>query len=488
MKVDTETRTLPMTAQRHHEDITFDVARLASHDIILGTPWLRRNNPIVNWLTGAITFRDRDHVITGQPTSKQRFSVDERAQRMRLHAASKRESPESRSRPTDTAQVRDDQQQTVREDSESDKLATIPSEYQEWMYLFRKEDTIAALPRHQPWDHEIKLQPGTEPTFGPLYTLSERELGVLREYIDENLKKGFIRESQSPAGYPILFVKKKDGTDRLCVDYRKLNDITIKNRYPLPSIGQLQDRLGHAKIFTSLDLRGAYNLIRMKEGEEWKTAFRTRYGHYEYTVMPFGLTNAPATCQALINNVLRAHLDEYVIAYLDDILVYSDNPQQHRQHVKETLRCLAAAGLRLKPEKCSFHQTKVEFLGFIISTEGVEIDPKKGQSIREWPVPTDVKGVQSFLGTANFNRRFIKGYSEITAPLSALTKKDNTWDWTRECQQAFDKLKQKLTSPELLIAFRNNEPARMETDASDRAIGACLLQQREGKWRPVAYH
>ncbi len=180
--------------------------------------------------------------------------------------------------------------------------------------LFKEETTAKALPKHQSWDHEVELEPGKAPTFGPIYALSEKELGVLREYIDENLKKGFIRESKSPAGYPILFAPKKDGKLRLCVDYRKLNDITIKNRYPLPNISELQDRLSRAKIFTKLDLRGAYNLIRMKEGEEWKTAFRTRYGHYEYLVMPFGLTNAPATCQALVNNVVRAQLDRSAIA------------------------------------------------------------------------------------------------------------------------------------------------------------------------------
>ena len=152
------------------------------------------------------------------------------------------------------------------------------------------------MPKHQPWDYKIELETGKAPIFGPIYVLSEKELKVLRGYLDENLKKGFIRESKSPVGYPILFAPKKDGSLRLYVDYRKLNDITIKNRYPLPNIGELQDRLGKAKIFTKLDLKGAYNLIRIKEGEEWKTAFRTRYSHYKYLVMPFGLTNVPATC------------------------------------------------------------------------------------------------------------------------------------------------------------------------------------------------
>ena len=290
--------------------------------------------------------------------------------------------------------------------------------------MFEEETTAKALPKHQPWDHKIELETGKAPTFGPIYALSEKELKVLRGYLDENLKKGFIRESKSPAGYPILFAPKKDGSLRLCVDYRKLNDITIKNRYPLPNIGELQDRLGKAKIFTKLDLRGAYNLIRMKEGEEWKTAFRTRYGHYEYLVMPFGLTNAPATCQALINNVVRAHLDRSAIAYLDDILIYSETTEEHVSHVQEVLGCLSQAGLLLKPEKCEFHRRSVEFLGFVVSTKGISMSPEKIKAIAEWPTPHDVKEVQSFLGFANFNRKFIEGYSKKALPLTDITKKD----------------------------------------------------------------
>jgi hypothetical protein len=199
----------------------------------------------------------------------------------------------------------------------------IPVAYKEFKKLFQEELGLDALPKHQPWDHKIILEEEKTPGFQPIYGMSEKELQELKTYINVNVKKGFIRKSESPAGFPVIFVPKKNRKLRLCVDFRKLNNITIKNRYPLPNISELQDRLAYAKIFTALDLRGAYNLIRIKEGEEWKTAFRTRYGHYEYTVMPFGLTNALATCQALVNDVLREHLDIFVVAYLDDILIYS---------------------------------------------------------------------------------------------------------------------------------------------------------------------
>jgi hypothetical protein len=208
------------------------------------------------------------------------------------------------------------------------------------------------------------------------------------------------------------------------VDYRGLNEGTIKNRYPLPLLHETLLRLQKAQYFTKLDIRGAYNLVRMAEGEEWKTAFRTRYGLFESLVMPFGLTNAPASFQHFINDVLRPYLDVFVTAYLDDILIYSDNLNDHRNHVLKVLEALSKAGLHLKPEKCECHQQEVKYLGFIISTSGTKMDPAKVATIQEWPEPRNVKDVQSFLGFANFYRRFIKGYSAIVAPMTLLTRKN----------------------------------------------------------------
>ena len=208
-------------------------------------------------------------------------------------------------------------------------------------------------------------------------------------------------------------------TLRTCVDYRKLNDITIKNRYPLPNIQELRDRLNGARWFTKLDQRDAYYLIRMKEGEEWKTAFRTRYGLFEYLVMPFGLTNAPASEQELMNDLFRDILDDYVITYLDDTLVYSGGTlEDHQGKVKEVLSRFDKAGLKLKPEKCRFHQGEVEFLGHVVGRDGIRVDPAKVAAARDWPTPTNVKEVQSFLGFVNFNRSFVKGYSEHAEPLT----------------------------------------------------------------------
>jgi hypothetical protein len=217
--------------------------------------------------------------------------------------------------------------------------------------------------------------------------LSRTELEALRKWLEENLSKGFIHASSSPAGAPILFIKKGDGSLHLCVDYQGLNEGMIKNRYPLPLLHETLLRLQKAKYFTKLNIRGAYNLVRMAEGEEWKTAFRTRYGLFESLVMPFGLTNAPASFQHFINDVLRPYLDIFVTAYLDDILIYSDNLEEHKKHVLKVLEALSTVGLHLKPEKCEFHQQEVKYLGFIISTSRTKMDPAKVATIQEWPEP-----------------------------------------------------------------------------------------------------
>jgi hypothetical protein len=213
--------------------------------------------------------------------------------------------------------------------------------------------------------------------------MSRAELEALKKYLEENLNKNFIRHSSSPAGAPVLFVKKADGSLRLCVDYRGLNEITVKNRYPLPLIQETLTRLSKAKWFTKLDLRGAYNLVRIAEGEEWKTAFRTRYGHFEYNVMPFGLTNAPASFQHFINDTLRDFLDVFCTAYLDDILIYSDSLAEHQIHVRQVLKKLQQAGLYLKPEKCEFHVQEVKYLGLIITTKGIQMDPAKVAAVKD---------------------------------------------------------------------------------------------------------
>jgi Reverse transcriptase (RNA-dependent DNA polymerase) len=256
----------------------------------------------------------------------------------------------------------------------------VPEEYLKYAEMFSKEKA-GTLPELGGAEHPIETT--ADPPFGPLYNLSAVQLKALREYIDDALARGWIAHSTSPAGAPILFVPKKDGGLRLCVDYRGLNRVTLKNRYPLPLINEAMDRLVGAKRFTKIDLKDAYHRIRIRPGDEWKTAFRTRYGHFEYRVMPFGLANAPATFQAYINKALGGLLDDFCVVYLDDILVYSHDAAAHTDHVLEVLDRLRQYKLYANLEKCVFSTDSVEFLGFIISANGVSVDPARIATIVE---------------------------------------------------------------------------------------------------------
>jgi hypothetical protein len=476
--VDEETEELALRLGRHREQIQFDITESPGSDIILGLPWLKTANPHLNWKKGTITFPE-DSTTIRLPVVHDALGTIE------ICAMTSDETQAAIANPKEDVQVL-----WVKDNgAEPAHDLEIPEEYQEYATLFEEEPEQDALPKHEEWDHSMPLLPGKQPVKQPVRPLSAEKLEILRKYLDDNLRKGFIRESQSPAGYPILFVPKGENDWRLCVDYRGLNEITVKNSYPLPLLSELQDRLQGAVWFTKFDIPGAYNRIRIKEGEEWKTAFRTRFGHYEYMVMPFGLTNAPATWQAFINNVLREHLDVFVVVYLDDILVYSRTYEEHVGHVRKVLQKLKDANLRIKPQKSEFHKQEVLFLGYVVSKDGLKMDDKKVQVVREWPTPTTVKEVQSFLGFANFYRRFIAHYSRITAPLTALTAKDVRFEWGKAQQEAFDELKQRFTDQPILLMFDPEKPITVETDASDAALGACLSQPGpSGKLQPVAYH
>lgn len=370
-------------------------------------------------------------------------------------------------------------------------LSQIPLEYHLFADLFSEREADK-LPAHRSYDHTIPLEPGKAPPFGPIYKLSPVELEVVRKYVADNLRKGFLRHSQSPCGAPIVFAKKADGTLRLCVDYRGLNKITIKNRYPLPLIGELLERISKAKYFTKFDVRDGYNRLRIAPGEEWKTAFRCRYGLFEYTVMPFGLCNAPGTFQHYMNDTFRDFLDEFLVVYLDDLLIYSDSLKEHRMHVRKVLERLREAGLFLKPSKCVFHVQEVEFLGFVLGVNGVRMDPKKVESVTSWPTPRSPHDVRMFLGLANFYRRFIKGFSQLAAPLTRLLKKENMakkFNWTQDAGAAFEQLKVAFTTAPILMHFDSEQPTILEADASTHALGAVISQlDAEGKMHPVAFH
>ncbi|KAK3520041.1 hypothetical protein QTP70_011913 [Hemibagrus guttatus] len=351
-----------------------------------------------------------------------------------------------------------------------------------------QQKKATSLPPHRPYDCAIEL-PGTCPPRGRIFSLSPPERTAMDKYINESLAAGIIRPSTSPAGAGFFFVSKKDGGLWPCIDYRGLNKITIRNHYPLPLMATAFEILQEASIFTKLDLRNAYHLVRIRQGDEWKTAFNMPTGHYEYLVMPFGLTNAPAVFQALINDILRDMLDQFVFVYLDDILIFSSSLQEHVIHVSKVLRRLLDNHLYVKPEKCEFHVTQVQFLGFIIKPGQIKMDPQKVQAVVDWPSPSSVKEVQRFLGFANFYRKCIRNFSSVAAPLSALTKGNTAgFHWGPEAELAFNKLKCRFTSAPILILPNPEIPFTVEVDASDVGVGAVLSQRgADNKLHPCAF-
>jgi len=368
-------------------------------------------------------------------------------------------------------------------------LSLLPEVYHKYASVF-KISASHELPPHRPGlDCAINLIPGAQLHKGKIYPMNQIQSEEADKYIEENRKNGFIRDSKSPAAYPVLFQKKKDGSLRFCVDYRKLNEVTIKDSYPLPLYTLFFEQVKGSKLFTKLDLKAAYNLIRIREGDEYKTAFRTRKGQYEYLVMPFGLTNAPAVFQRFINYVLSDFIDKFVVVYLDDILIYSKSLEDHIIHVSKVLKTLQDNHLVAKLEKCLFHVKEVEFLGHIVSGTSVRTDPKKIEAVMNWPKPVNVKQVQSFLGLCNYYRRFIKGFSLIAHPLFQLTKKNIKFEWSEKCSKAFEELKHKLTTAPVLQLPVPKKQFILETDASHFALG-CVLSQKddENKLHPVGYY
>ncbi|KAK3540361.1 hypothetical protein QTP70_029552 [Hemibagrus guttatus] len=340
-------QTLPMQLQVglfHQETTTFYVIDSPRHEIILGYPWLSVHDPVIS--------------------------------------ASCVESPEC-------------------------NPVTIPSCYHDLQEVFSKTKATQ-LPPHCPWDCTIDLLPNAMPPKSKVYPLSRPETQAMEDYIEEALSSGFICPSTSPAAAGFFFMEKKDGGLCPCIDYRGLNNVTVKFRYPLPLVPAALEQLREAKIYTKLDLRSAYNLIRIKEGDEWKTAFLTMRGHYEYRIMPYGLANAPAVFQSFINKIFRDIMNKYVVAYIDDILIYSKSEEEHQSHVRTVLTRLLENQLYVKAEKCEFHVQRTSFLGYNVSYQGVEMDNSKITAVTEWPQPTTVKELQRFLGFANFYRRFIR--------------------------------------------------------------------------------
>lgn len=355
--------------------------------------------------------------------------------------------------------------------------------------LYQHKDTFSEsgeLGRTNLVYHEINTG-NARPIRQPARRLPHHQRSEAQAQVDEMLKSGVISPSSGPWASPIVLVKKKDGSTRFCVDYRKLNDTTLKDAYPLPRIDDSLDALSGSAWFSSLDLASGYWQVEMNPDDRQKTAFSTGSGLYEFNVMPFGLTNAPSTFERLMELVLAGLHWKTCLVYLDDILIYAQTFEEHASRLTEVFARLATAGLKLKPKKCTLFQKEVAYLGHVVSAKGVATDPEKTRKVREWPTPSNVKEVRSFVGLCSYYRRFIKDFARLAAPLHKLTQKDVRFKWTPECEHAFQVLKVKLTSTPILAFPDFSHPFILDTDASGETIGAVLSQIQDGKERAIAY-
>ncbi|CAH9132841.1 unnamed protein product [Cuscuta epithymum] len=368
---------------------------------------------------------------------------------------------------------------TIKKESDSDSNKEVEDILYEFGEVFQEPK---GLPPIRNCEHQIDLKEGENSFKQAPYRYPYIQRQEIEKLIKEMLKSGVIQPSHSPYSSPVLLVKKKDGSWRFCVDYRKLNAITIKNNYPIPLIEDLLDELHGAAVYSKIDLRAGYHQVRMKQEDIEKTAFITASGLYEFVVMPFGLTNAPATFQTLMNNIFSKYLKQFVLVFFDDILIYSPDLETHKKHLRKVFEVLQQNTLFAKRSKCIFGVQQVEYLGHIISSRGVAVDPEKIKSIMEWPIPSTLKALRGFLGMTGYFRKFCSKYGIKAKPLTDLTKK-GMFKWSDEAQKAFEELKMAMCSVPILQLPNFSKIFIIETDACYSGLGAVLMQEGH----PLAY-
>lgn len=481
----TECVVAEMKIGRHREKIVFGITNLGDTDVFLGYDWLEIHDPLIKWSQGTLSLEHcmcSRRLLTEYDIEEELYTKPELEEGDTVLCVD----------PTEAITVRKlstPAQRFAEEDSKKNAKAPIriPHYVKDYSDVFEAKE-FDKLPPRRPWDHAIELIPGAKPELNcKVYPLNRLEQEKLDEFLDEQLRTGRIRPSKSPMASPFFFIKKKDGSLRPVQDYRRLNEITIRNKYPLPLIPELMDRLQNARWYTKLDVRWGYNNVRIREGDEFKAAFKTNRGLYEPLVMFFGLTNSPATFQTMMNEILKEEVDSgHVLVYLDDILIFHHDRSEHRRITRRVLEILRQHHLCLKLEKCEFEKRETEYLGVLISEGQVRMDPVKTQGVADWPTPKSKHDVQVFRGFCNFYRRFIKDFAKIARPLDQLTG-NIPFEWTPEHDEAFQALKDALVTGPILAIPNFDDPLRLETDASAYAIGAILSQQQDSQWRPIAF-
>ena len=496
--VDLEVRT-----GKAEKPMRFLVTDLGLEDMILGYPWLAAFEPKFSWKDAVIDTTSLPIVIRSldwrslviRPTIAH-IDNDPIISRIVTETLSDKEKDDIvRELEQENCISANISTQLANDASQYTKTVDIPSEYQRHSRVFSEEEANR-FPPSRPWDHAIELKEGAPSAIDcKIYPIPPGEDEALRKFLETEQAKGYIRPSKSPYASSFFFIKKKDGKLRPVQDYRRLNDYTVKNKYPLPLIPELIAQVKDAWIFTKFDIRWGYNNVRIKKGDEHKAAFKTRYGLFEPLVMYFGLTNSPATFQTMMNHIFYPLQSKYrtlgseIIVYMDDVLIASSaSLGHHRSAVHDVLDLFAQHDLFVKPEKCVWESQRVDYLGLILEKGVTRMDPTKIAGISNWPIPTTVKQVRSFLGFCNFYRPFIQHFSHLAKPLNELTRKDVPWQWTSRHQEAFDHLRKRVTSEPVLIQPNLDQPFELEVDASGFALGAVLTQRgKDNKRHPVAY-
>ena len=483
----------------HVERTKINVIGEQKWGVILGMPWLEYHNPEIDWKTGEVKMTRcpeecgrQWRPVQGksgwekQKEEEAREEKEERREKKEKKANQKKRKTVKVRKVAEEWEIWDEEEEAVKSEAETKKL--VPEKFHQWIKVFGKKQS-ERMPTRKLWDHAIDVREGFVPRKGKVYLLSREEREEVREFVKEQLRKGYIRPSKSPQMAPVFFVEKKDGKKRMVQDYRYLNEWMVKNNYPLPLISDVLENIGTKKVFTKMDLRWGYNNVRIKKGDKWKAAFTTPEGSFEPTVMFFRLTNSPAMFQAMMNELLRDLTNMGKVAvFIDDVIVGTETEEEHDELVIEVIKRLEENDLYVKPEKCKWKVGEVEFLGVVIGPEEIKMEKEKVKGVLEWPTPKCVKDIQKFLGLANYYCRFIEGFATVARPLHDLVKKDKKWDWTEREEKAFGELKERFTKEPVLAAPDIDKKMRMEVDTSDYAIGGVLsMECGDSLWRPVAF-